>query len=49
MHQGLPFSSIELSSSQLGACGPPETPCSTFLSSEKTPLTMGPTSLCTRY
>jgi hypothetical protein len=43
MHRGLPCSSTGLSSSQLGACGPPGTSCSTFSSSGKTPMTTGPT------
>jgi hypothetical protein len=43
MQWGLPCSSVGLSSSQHGACGPPGTSCSTFSSSRKTPPTMDPT------
>jgi hypothetical protein len=43
MHWSLPCSSVRLRSSQLGACGPPRTYCSTYSSFEKAPPTTGPT------
>jgi hypothetical protein len=43
MHRGLPCSSAGLSSSQVGACGPPRMSRSTFSSSGKIPPTTGPT------